>query len=103
MAPRALAKASRGFAGCGCGGLPVAGVAAGLGLDLGREAMPCTIPAYAPRFAASGSNPPMSISADQVGVQVRVLAPYSIPTKPSPCQQLAMNCQLVAPPFSSWG
>ena len=57
MAPRALAKASRGLGGCRCGG-PSAGVAAGFGLDLGREAMPCTNPAYAPWFAASGVNPP---------------------------------------------
>ena len=48
----ALAKASR-EGGCGCGGAP-AGFAAGLGLDLGREAVPCTTPAYAPLFAAPG-------------------------------------------------
>ena len=52
MAPNALAKASRGFGGARLRG-PLAGVAAGLGLDLGREAMPCNNPAYAPRFAAS--------------------------------------------------
>ena len=51
MAPIALAKVSAGLGGCGCGG-PPAGAAAGLGLDLGREAMPCTTPAYNPRFAA---------------------------------------------------
>ena len=63
MAPRALAKASRGSGGCGCGG-PRAGVAAGLGLDLGREAMPCTTPAYAPRFASFGLKPAKSNSPD---------------------------------------
>ena len=82
MAPRALAKASRGLGGYGCGG-PAAGFAAGLGLDSGREAMRCTNPAYAPRFAASGWKPPMSISADEVGVEVQALALYSIPPKPS--------------------
>ena len=63
IAPRALAKASVGLGGCGCRG-PLAGAAAGLGLDLSREAMPCTNPAYAPRFAASGLKPPKSSSAD---------------------------------------
>ena len=57
MAHRALAKASWGLGGAAAGG-PLKGVAAGLGLDLGREAMPCTIPAYAPRFATSGLKPP---------------------------------------------
>ena len=97
MAPRALAKASGGWGGCGCGG-PRAWVAAGLGLDLGREAMPCTNLAYAPRFAASGFQPPMSISADQVGIQVQAFPTYSIPPKPSPCQQVATNRQWVPPP-----
>ena len=83
MAPRALAKASRGLGGCGCGG-PPAGVAAGLGLDLGREAMPCTNPAYTPRFAASGWTPPKSSSADQVGFQTQVFPTHSTPPKPSP-------------------
>ena len=58
----------RGWGVCGCGG-PPAGAAAGLGLGLGRVAMPCTTPAYTPRFAASGLKPPKSSSADQVGVQ----------------------------------
>ena len=98
MAPGALAKASWGWRRCGCGG-PPAGVAAGLGLDLGRQAMPCSNPAYAPRFAASGLKPPMSIRADQVGVQVQAFPTYSIPPKPSPCQQLATNRQWVPPPF----
>ena len=103
MAPRALAKGSRGLGGCGRGG-PPAGVAAGSGLDLGPEAMPCTTPAYAPRFAASGLKPPKSMSADQVGVQVQAFPAYSIPPKPSPCQQLATNRQWVPPPpFSSRG
>ena len=35
---------------------------------MGRVAMPCTTPAYTPRFAASGLKPPKSSSADQVGV-----------------------------------
>ena len=38
-AHRALAKASWELGGCGCGGPPVAGVAAGLSLYLGREAL----------------------------------------------------------------
>ena len=50
---------------------PPSGVAAGLGLGWGREAMPCTSLAYAPRFIASGLKVPMSISADEVGVQVQ--------------------------------
>ena len=78
MAPRALAKASRGLGGCGCGGGP-AGVAAGLGLVLGREVMPCTTLAYAPRFAASGLKPPKSISADRVGIQIQGFPAYSTP------------------------
>ena len=102
MAPRALVKASAGLGGCGCGG-PLAGVAAGLGLDLGREAMPCTNPAYAPRFAASGLKPPKSSSADQVGVQTQGFPTQSTPPKPSPCQQWAMNHQLVAPTFFCLG
>ena len=61
-------KASRGLGGCGCGGPPIAGVAGTLGLGLGREAMPCTNPAYAPRLAGDGSNPPISMIADHVGV-----------------------------------
>ena len=90
MAPRALAKASAGLGGCGCGGGP-AGVAAGLGLDLGREAMPCTNPAYVPRFAASGLKPPKSSSTDQVGVQTQAFPTQSTPPKPSPCKQWATN------------
>ena len=86
MAPRAWVKASTGFGGCGCGG-PPAGVAAGLGLDLGREAMPCTTPAYTPRFAASGLKPPKSSSADQVGDQTQAFPTHSTPPKPGPCQQ----------------
>ena len=61
------------------------GVAAGLGLVLGREALSCTTPAYAPRFAASGLKPPKSINADQVSVQVQAFPAYSTPPKPSPC------------------
>ena len=69
MASTALAKAPWGLGGVQLGGGGgVAVVAAGLGL--GREAMLCTYPAYAPRLAAAGLSPPMSISPDQVGVQV---------------------------------
>ena len=74
------------------------GVAASLGFDLGRVAMPCTNLACAPRLAAVWSNPPMSISADQVGVQVKVLPANSIPPKPSACYHMAMNRQWVPPP-----
>ena len=58
MAVRGLGKPSRAVGGCCRGGPQVAGVAAGLGLDLGRAAMSCTNPAYIPRVAAVGSNPP---------------------------------------------
>ena len=84
MAPRALAKASVGLGGCGSEGPPAA-IAAGLGLDLGREAMPCTNRSYAPRFAASGLIPPKSSSADKVGVQTHAFPTQSTPPKPSPC------------------
>ena len=97
MAPSALAKASAGRGGCGCRG-PPAGAATGLGLDLGREAMPCTTPAYTPRFPASGLKPPKCSSADQVGVQTQAFPTHSTPPKPSPCQQWAMNRQWVPPP-----
>ena len=102
VAPRALAKASVGLRGCGCGG-PSAGVAAGLGLDLGREAIPCTNPAYAARFAARfaalGLKPPKSRSADHVGVQTQAFPTQTTPPKPSPCQQWATNRQWVPPPL----
>ena len=78
---------------------PPAGVAAGLGLDLGREAIPCTNPAYAPRFTALGLKPPKSSSADHVGVQTQAFPTQSTPPpKPSPCQQWATNRQWVPPP-----
>ena len=98
MAPRALAKASRGLGGRSCGAPPVAAVAGGLGLDLGRAAMPCSNLAYAPRLAAAGSNPSISMIADHVGVQVHVLLAFSIPPGPSACHHMAMNHQWLAPP-----
>ena len=60
--------------------------------------MPCTTPAYASRFAASGLKPSKSISADQLGVQIQAFPAYPILSKPSPCQQLATNRQCVPPP-----
>ena len=48
-------------------------------------------------------NPPMSISADQVGVQVQILPANCIPPSPSAYQYMATNRQWLAPPFSSQG
>ena len=100
----ALVKASVGSGGCGCGGAP-AGVAVGLGLDLGQKAMPCTNPAYAPRFAASGLRSPKSSNADQVGDQTQAFPSQSSHREPTPCQQWATNRHRVPPPppFSARG
>ena len=98
MAPSALAKPSARWGGCSCEG-PPARAAAGLGLGLGRVAMPCTSPAYTPRFAASGLKPPKSSCADEVGVHTQAFPTHSTPPKPSPCQQWATNRQWVATPF----
>ena len=62
-----------------------------LDLVLGREAIPCTNPAYAPRLAAVGSNPPISMIAHHVGVHVHVLPTHSIPPSPIACQHMAIN------------
>ena len=103
MAPSALAKESAGLGGVRLRGA-ASGGCGGLGLGLGPVAMPCTTPAYTPRFAASGLKPPKFSSADQVGVHTQAFPTNSTPPKPSPCQQCATIRQWVPPPpFSARG
>ena len=98
--PQGLGEGVPGVGGVRLRGSSGCGLARGLGLGAGGDAVHQYLNvAYAPRLAADVLNPPTPMISDHVGGHSHVLPATCIPPSPTVCQQLQIGNAVPPPPF----